>query len=266
MSENKIFIVTGKDIHVKLPYYQTIVVGDKVKKNTNYEYDSTGDNIANKNPYYCELTALYWIWKNTTMDYVGMCHYRRFFDFNDKDMSRWVMKQSQCLEDILENIAIKSFKTIMDDKDIVLPKPLYFCCSVEKDYIDHHRKEDLDIIKTIIAEKYPDYMDAVKSYFKGNKLYYCNMFVMKKEMFDEYMEWLFDILFEVEKRIDIPYDDKVQRRVFGFLAERLFGIYIKKNEFKIKEYPLIFIQKYNDGDRSLKDGIKYKIKKYMNIF
>lgn len=59
--------------------YLPIQVGKAGKESLGYQGDDIGDNISWKNPSYCELTGAYWGWKNLQCDYVGLCHYRRYF-------------------------------------------------------------------------------------------------------------------------------------------------------------------------------------------
>ena len=73
IAAHKKFNVPNNDIYIPLQ------VGAEGKPNLGYTLDCSGDNISLKNPYFCELTGLYWIWKNSNADYVGLVHYRRFF-------------------------------------------------------------------------------------------------------------------------------------------------------------------------------------------
>ena len=59
--------------------YFPVQVGSYGKENIGFARDDEGDNISQKNPYFCELTGLYWIWKNVDADYYGLVHYRRYF-------------------------------------------------------------------------------------------------------------------------------------------------------------------------------------------
>ena len=125
--------------------------------------------------------------------------------------------------------------------DFILPKPRKMKISISADYILHHRESDLIKVKEIILSKYPKYKDDISKYLDTNNHFYqCNMMITSKQNWDDYHAWLFDILFELEKNITIP-EDNFQRRIFGFLSERLFNLYILHNKFKIKEYPLLFI-------------------------
>lgn len=210
--------------------------------------DNTDDNISSKNPYYCEITALYWSWKNQDKldnpDYIGLFHYRRLFDFNN------------CGESLFYNFSQKTCdkfgwndKTIIEycqDSEMVSAPILNVhppykdnkIISVKKLYKISHRLSDLKITLKIIKEKYPEYYLITKKYLKGKKTSYFNMVIMKKNVFNDYCQWLFNILFEVEKQISIS-KDPYQSRVFGFLAERLLNIYMRKLEenknIKIKQ-------------------------------
>ena len=77
------------------------------------------------------------------------------------------------------------------------------------------------------------------------KLHILNMFAMKKVLFDEYCNWLFSILFELEKRIDISSYNQYEARVFGFISERLFNVWLEKQQLKVKEMPVINLEKVN---------------------
>ncbi len=193
--------------------------------------DDTGDNISVKNPNYCELTALYWMWKNVQADYYGLFHYRRFFNFKNTN-DRFFLNFS--------NKTCKKFG--WTDEDItrycmnydVVSAPLYDVhppnesnknISVYELFNISHNITDLDKTINIIKTKYPDYLKTAEEYLSQKKSSYFNMVIMKKEIFQNYCEWLFSILFELENRISIS-KNEYQSRVFGFIGERLLNIYL----------------------------------------
>jgi len=207
--------------------------------------DDTGDNISDKNKNYCELTALYWIWKNYPLpDYIGLSHYRRFFNFYSKKDRRHLKKEEPLkkLNMLCDEKHISNIKKALSKKDIILPRLTYPKYNkkkqtIEENFLMGHIPEDWNIMLEVLEEKYPHYYEFSKKYFLQEGMHYFNMFISKKDFFTEYMEWIFDILFEVEKRIEIslyPY----QQRIFGFLSERLFNLYIYFNKLKIEEVPV----------------------------
>ncbi len=260
MKENvTIYIATGKKIE-NIPFgYKGVYVGSG--RLDNMLSDGDGENIKEKNPYYCELTALYYVWKNEELsDYVGLVHYRRFFDFTC-DNPKAIVETKNDLLDIADNVLIDALLDDLDKYDIVLPKADNMCLSVYEQYAKHHNKKDYDVVRTIIKDKYPEYLNAFDQVSNGNALHLYNMFVMKKEIFSHYMEWLFSILFEVEKKIDIQSYDQYQRRVFGYLAERLLNVYVYSNNLSLVEKPIIFLQYGNKSDvRIRKMDWKYVLK------
>lgn len=217
----KVYSVTHKDVK-NIPYGRTpIGVGPNKKIKKIKLYDNTGDNISQKNASFCELTALYWIWKNTNDEYVGLEHYRRTF-YEKRTL-------------ILSPIRKKKLKRILGSCDIVLPQKSYMPETVFEQYKSSHIEADLKCCEEIIKEKYPEFLPDYKKVMENNEQYLTNMFVAKKILADEYCEWLFDILFEAEKRIDITGRDAYQTRVFGFLSERLFNVWILHKQLKINE-------------------------------
>jgi hypothetical protein len=222
MKEDKIelYVVTHKEFSKVLE--DRIVIGVGSNKNISVAncYDNTGDNIADKNPNYCELTALYWIWKNVQADIVGVEHYRRFFS-SKKHV-----------------ISINQVDKIFKRYDMIMPKKVGVghYKSVYSHYAYFHYEQDLVITREVINELFSDYLPAFDQLKVKKKFYTCNMFIGRKEIIDNYCKWLFTILFEIEKRLDINDRNAYQCRVFGFLAERLFNVYLWKNtDIKIKE-------------------------------
>ncbi len=202
-----------------------------------YVKDNHGENISSKNANYCELTAQYWAWKNLKADYIGMAHYRRHFSNGEVLSSK---KGRVITGDALFNIIIKAEK---ENVQILLPKPRnYWIETNYSQYAHAHHAIDLDKTKEILTERYPDYLNAWETCMKKTTGHRFNMFIMKYEVFVEYCSWLFDILFELERRLDISSYNKNDSRVFGFVSERLLDIWIETKGYKYKELPYVFME------------------------
>lgn len=263
MKKIKIIVITHKKADMPSEdMYLPIHVGKEGKEYLGYIGDNTGDNISYKNKNFCELTGMYWYLKNRIDDdieYIGVNHYRRYFlpcnkDFKNSSVVKMSFKD-------WSNVTKKN-KCFLDDAmslyDAVLPIKRIYPISIKAQYSTMHFKEHLVQTINVIKENYPQYMKATDDYMNGNKTYLYNMFLMKKEIYINMMDWVFDILFKVEKLIEIP-DDKQQARVFGFLAERLINIYIIGNELNVKELPIAFI---NNETKIKKD--KYNFNKTLS--
>ncbi len=238
----KILIATQAKISFiddKNEIYKPIIVGgDFCKfKYSNYLSDNTENNISDRNPKYCELTALYWAWKNLSTDeYVGLSHYRRYFLFNYKSIfSLDRLPIRNVTNYFLSLISPKKndIKEILNSFDIILPYQKELFLSVREDYYRDKfcYAKDFDIMEQIVLEKYPEYKNSISEVFDGNKIHHFNMFVLKREKFDDYMKWLFNILFECENRIDTSNYSQTESRVLGFLSERLLTLYLYHNKF-----------------------------------
>ena len=242
-SNIKIYISCHKDCYVpRHPFLFPIQVGAALseKKLPNMLYDNTGDNISAKNRMYCELTAQYWVWKNDTdADYYGFWHYRRYMNFSDAELPHnpfedveleWLDDDSLKFLNLDENVMRQKITQydVIATTPVVLKKLNKNLKSNRHQYelTPYQYKEDLDVMLDIIKEKYPEYYDIANYYLDKSPLgYYCNMFVMKRELFQKYSEWLFTILFEHEKRRDYTDYDVTGYRVSGYLGERLFAIW-----------------------------------------
>lgn len=236
MPDIKIIVATHKKYWMPADdIYIPIHVGREGKQDIGYQGDNTGDNISSKNVNYCELTGLYWAWKNLEADYLGLAHYRRHFTVKGaKGMKKERIIQKAQLEKLLE-------KT-----DILLPSPRnYYIETNYSQYVHAHHREDLDYTRGIIQEKYPKYIKAYDESMKRTTGHRFNMFIMKQDKFDAYCEWLFDVLFELERRLDISQYNKNDARVFGFVSERLLDVWIETNGYDYKNLPYIFMEKQN---------------------
>lgn len=248
-----------------------LLVGKYYNKNTlnNIQGDNSGDNISYKNNHYCELTGLYWMWKNVKAENYGLFHYRRFIDINNK-YPEHVWLPFFNINDWDASVIDKE----MEEYDIIMPT-LYYCPeNTYNQFKNIHFIEDIDLAMEIIKNDYPKYLDTAEEFFKQCNCYFCNMFIMKKNLFNEYCEWIFDILEKIETKISIDVEtrDNYQQRVYGFISERLLNVFImqkmKENpNLKLKQGSLLYIDdtmlyiKYIIGECILKK-LADKIKKF----
>ena len=217
----KIFVMTHKKINEpEDKIYIPLQVGKAAGQDLGYLGDDTGDNISDLNKYYGELTGVYWLWKNMEdEDYIGVCHYRRFF-INE---NRQLMNE-------------KEYKSILEKYDIITSNAVYTKGqSYSEDYGEAHNISDLLIIGDVIKEKYPEYYPYFEEAINGNICYYGNLMVAPKEMFCRYAEWLFGIFAEAAKRIDLSNYNLYEQRVYGFLSEQLLRVWVMKNQLKVYE-------------------------------
>jgi hypothetical protein len=246
----KIFITTHiNHVFPSNEYYIPIFAGAKSSAlNLNLQRDDEGsnDNISEKNHTFSEYTSFYFAWKNMKHDYIGFCHYRRYFNF---DATIFTSKINSVIDvnniDIISNQNINKYYNT--NFDFILPYPHIFNHSIEHDYKIHHVSEDFKILSNVIHDKYPHLYDEWMYFTKyTNKLYPYNMFITKSELFSKYCKFSFEILFECEKLISIsPY--YYQKRVFGFMGERLFTFFIYLNNFKLHHLPIYFISNTNNN-------------------
>ncbi|SFO27044.1 protein of unknown function [Pseudobutyrivibrio sp. UC1225] len=230
----KIFIATHKPCQLpEQPCYYPIQVGAQGKDPISYSQvgisertgdiirDDGGENISQKNPYYCELTATYYIWKNITADVVGLCHYRRYFA-NKKNLGT----EAAPFENVLTEGEIEK---LMAEADVVIPKRnKYFIETLYSHYAHTMDGMHLDVARDVMAKIYPEdlkYMDAIFSRTNGSMY---NMCIMKKDIFDEYSEWLFALLKGVEECVDVTGLTDFQARLFGRVSEILMNVWILK--------------------------------------
>lgn len=190
--------------------------------------DDTGDQIAEKNPNYCELTALYWIWKNTEDDYKGLVHYRRYFG------------KSNLSSDPDKIYTYPELVRMLDTSDIILPYIESFKQNAKDEImVSCCTPEIFEELRRVTEELEPDYLSDFDAFWKNNKATLFNMMFCKRELFDSYCSWLFPVLFELEKRIDISGFDSYRARIFGFLSERLLNIWTMHRKLKAVHLPVI---------------------------
>ena len=234
MLENKIelFVLTHKKFELPQNDIYVPLLSGSSSHNDDFGYlrDDSADNISEKNNYYAEMTGEYWAWKNSDADIIGFCHYRRYFA---KNISLKLLEK----EDIEE---------ILKDYDIILPNKAHMgMTNIEdikktREYLDYGPYlEEYCKLRDLIESDYPDYLKYYDEMLNSKECHWFNMFICRKELADEYFEWVFEILKKMENIIDFEKYPENQRRILGFLSERLINVYVKKNNLKVKEKPIL---------------------------
>lgn len=235
--EIKVLVAAHKNYAMpKDDLYLPVFVGKAIHPDVNHSFqgDNTGDNISVKNPYYNELTAIYWGWKNLDLDAMGLVHYRRYLSLNHKKSLDAVLSRQQAVD-------------LLQDHDIILPpKRRYYIETIESHYRHSHENEPLDVMTQVIAEKYPEYQTSYQKVMKRTWAHMFNMFIMKRGPLNEYCKWMFDVLSEVEKRIDISNYSTYEKRVYGFLSEPLLDVWLDQHpEYSTTEVNYVFMEHTN---------------------
>ena len=222
MGKNKLTVYVVKSIYDKKiennlplrPYEKEIQVGATLTEKRICDLrDDEGENISDKNRQYCELTALYWLWKHTDDDYIGLSHYRRRFDFS---------------EEVIDNIVeLKA--------DIVVTIPVINTLGIGYQYCKTHSEEDWKILRDEIHSLTPDYDESFEFVEKQHYFHAYNMFIMRKSILGEFCDWLFPILFACEKRIGAK-EDSYQNRYPGFISERMLNVFLYKHKDEYSIY------------------------------
>jgi len=231
---HKPYRVAGDDIYY--PVHVGAAGKDRFRVDAAHEimHDDEGDNISARNPNFCELTGLYYMWKNVPSDYLGLSHYRRYFA-QGKSKDKWSMIAGR-----------EAMEKRLHKADVILPvKRNYFIETNYSQYVHAHHEEDLKMTRKIIKKKYPEYLEAYDKSMKRTWGHRFNMFVMRRDIADEYCQWLFDILFELEKHLDISGYSANDARVFGFISERLLDPWIETNDLSYEEMPVVFMEDLN---------------------
>ena len=260
----RIFISCHKEADcLRSDIFAPIQVGTEVEEHTRLDdmlHDNEGENISRLNQKYCELTAQYWAWKNLDLDYYGFCHYRRYFNFSANkyvEDSYGNIREDYLDEDSIEKYGLTDENVLkcIQDVDIVITerKNLHSMAGKYSTPRDQYRNanklhyKDFETMMDIIGKKYPEYLEAARQYADGHTACFCNMYIMKKEYFEEYCSWMFDILQEFCKCTDMSNYSTEALRTPGHLSERLFNIWLihlikQKKNLKIRELQCILFE------------------------
>lgn len=223
MNEMKVYVVTHKnfkdDFLKSKNYYQVIKVGNNMKNSEaqkkNWQVDSEGNNISTANPYYCELTAQYWGWKNDKVDcYTGICHYRRYF------LDPFIKKNTQI-------ISKDSVINIMSKYDVILlyPEKKSIHAIIPKTIAEIDKEKNFAVIRKILLKFYPETINEYDKLIMGKKMIFRNMFITSKKIYDNYSSFLFDVLQKYDQEM-LQNGYKRKLRIDGFEAEYLLPTYM----------------------------------------
>ena len=238
----KIYVVTHKHTphEGKLPDgYQTIHAGHAAADDLDYPGDDSGDNISALNPHLNEMTALYWLWKNTSHTTIGLAHYRRFFTESGDDHFAY--------EKILTRDAAQK---ILERYDIIVGE-LYYGGLTQREWIVNDcGKNFADLGEKILLkhlmQTQPDYLDAFELVMDSTTLYKCNMFVTRRNVFDAYCKWLFSFLLdataELLRVVDMKNLLQSQQRIMAYFSERLMTVWLIKNRLRVKELKIMQVE------------------------
>lgn len=262
MKDIKVIVATHKKYQMPTDeMYLPVQVGAEEKEDLGYIKDNEGENISTKNPSFCELTGLYWAWKNLKADYIGLVHYRRYFFLKKKHYKT----EKEKFENVL---TLNEADKLLDEADIILAKKRkYYIENLYSHYKHTMYVEPLDETRKIIEEKYPEYLGEFDKLHNRTSAHMFNMFIMKKNILDGYCKWLYNILFELEKRLGQTSYDQFHARFYGRISELLLDVYIETNKLQYKEIPVMDMQNINWWKKG-KSFLKAKFfgKKYEKSF
>lgn len=219
------------------PAYLPVQVGSAGKPGIGFARDDEGENISTKNPWYCELTAVYWAWKNLSAEYIGLAHYRRHFT---EALWSFVVKQKQA--------AVLSGTRLSEELrryPLLLPRRRNYIIQKRRaHFIKAHGAGGLAAAEQAIEILCPEYLPAYDRVMDRTWGHVYNMFVMRRDLFNAYCAWLFALLGEAEKRLS-PVRGGMQPRILGFLAERLLDVWVEHQALPYREVDYIFMETMN---------------------
>ena len=234
--KTEIFVMTHKACGLpSIPGYVRMQVGSALHDDLGYMRDDEGeDHISDLNPYYAELSGLYWLWRNYhDVDNIGLCHYRRYFINQDKK----IMTMNEC-EELLENVDV--IVAVAEREKDRIKRPVY------------------SIVRNVIGYMYPSYLPAFERSCNHTKGTFGNLFVMRRDQLDDYCEWLFSILSETAGSLDFDSFDDYNKKILAIISEELLGVYIDGHGLKAYECKAGIFGEKNETTE-LKQALKYLI-------
>lgn len=227
------------------PMYVPVQVGAEGKPSIDgYVPDDTGQNISKKNDRYCELTGLYWAWKNLGADYIGLAHYRRQFAGSGEKGT----------------LTGQEAERLLQKAPLVLPRRRnYFIESIYSHYEHTFGEEQLIMLKGAIKDASPSYLVAFDTHMNERSGHMYNMLIARSDLLDRYLGWLFPLLERVEGEIDFSEMAPFEARCIGRLSELLLDVWVQKNQVNYVECPIRDMEPVN----WLKKGSSFLKAKYL---
>lgn len=268
--EIEIFIACHKPSELPAnDYFVPIHVGAKNSKITlpDLQRDDEGDNISEKNPTYCELTAQYWAWKHSHADYIGLCHYRRYLSFSPKTFTNLTPNhRKQVFVSVLTPeteakyglLDKEQMKKVIESSDVLVCQaqdlslvstPYGPQKTTLKHWMAHHMAlinvYDLNEMFDIVKHDYPDIFQSMSEYMNDKYFYGFNTFVFRRDLFCEMCKFEFDVLSKLEKRVNIEHYNQQLSRIFGFMGEILFSSFVyhlkkTRKDIKVAERQMLY--------------------------
>lgn len=252
------------------------VGADVSKVEFGIQQDNVNDNISYKNPYYCEFTGIYWLWKNVDSKYKGIMHHRRFLSVDKEPKFQMIKRIGFRLLNKLYNFYkyhpastnkkivcysndefydkayrfLDSLPNLLGSYDIVTITPFHYSYrNVGQAFAEVVNRPLLKCLREIFVNDYLEFFKYFENTLKSEMLYYGNISVMSSELFNQYCSFVFSILDKLEKKLIEdslfiqPLKERSLSRIFGYIGELLtntFIIYCKDHNRKILELPLLF--------------------------
>ncbi|MDO5480777.1 MAG: DUF4422 domain-containing protein [Candidatus Saccharibacteria bacterium] len=253
-----------------------------------FQRDDSDENISTKNPNFCELTGLYWAWKNLDSDYIGLVHYRRYFakrrfslKFKPLDTPAEIDKKLN--KNLSRALTNSQLEKLLKTSNVILPKKRnYRIETLYSHYAHTMHIMPLDETRKIIAQQYPKYLPSFDRLKTRSSAHMFNMFILPRQLLNDYCTWLFDILFTLEKTLENSPELKTyspfHQRFYGRISELLLDVFLETNDiisdknptnshYHVTELPVINIESVNwlkKGSSFL--SAKFKGKKYEQSF
>jgi hypothetical protein len=177
-----------------------------------YLMDDEGEHISHLNYWLGDLTGTYWVWKNAKEEFIGMNHYRRFW--NESEIGN------------------------LRENTLYVPKPYPLDSSLKSHHEFFNGTITLEILEKVILEKRSNLDISILEILNSkNDLYMANSFFGHREVFNIICDKVFPTIFECLKdylvaNIPHPYhhpsvdgskDRYQQRRGIAYLAERIIS-------------------------------------------
>ncbi|HFI0550282.1 TPA: DUF4422 domain-containing protein [Streptococcus suis] len=241
MKKVKLIVATHKKFQMPADseLYLPIHVGREGKEDLGYIGDNTGDNISTLNPYYCELTGLYWAWKNLDCDYLGLVHYRRYFTKVSQ-----TYRDDVNIDDVI--LSQDDVEKLLEDVDVIVPKKRKYYIETLYSHYDHTLDgSHLDETRKIISKLSPEYLVSFDKVMEQRSGYMFNMFIMSKELVNDYLSWLFPILNGLFEVVDMTNYSSFESRLYGRVSELLFNVWLQQKGIIPKEVPFMYMENVN---------------------